>query len=81
MYFTLKFFKIKEKIAVNLGSQHSDCIEKAVELKKEFKNPEDTLLYLTDSLKAGFFIYLFIYLFIFSIRDKNVRNENVRKNG
>ena len=47
-----KFFKIKEDIEVHVGSQYSDCIEKAVGLKKRFENPEDTLPYLTDSLKA-----------------------------
>ena len=47
-----KFFKIKEKIEVYVRSQHSDCVEKAVGLKKLFENPEDTLPYLTDSLKA-----------------------------
>ena len=47
-----KFFKIKEKIEVHVGSQHSDCVEKAVALKKRFENLEGTLPYLTDSLKA-----------------------------
>ena len=32
-----KFFKIKEKIEVHVGSQHLDCIEKAVGLKNNFK--------------------------------------------
>ena len=48
-----KFLKIKEKIEVHVGSQHSDCIEKAVGLKKRFENPEDAFPYLTDSLKAA----------------------------
>ena len=47
-----KFFMIKEKFEVHVGSQHSDCVEKAIRLKKRFENPEDTLPYLTDSLKA-----------------------------
>ena len=32
-----KFFKIKEKIEVHVGSQHLDCIEKAVGLKNDLK--------------------------------------------
>ena len=32
-----KFFKIKEKIEVHVGSQHSDCVEKAVGLKNDLK--------------------------------------------
>ena len=32
-----KFFKIKEKIGVHVGSQYSDCIEKAVGLKNDLK--------------------------------------------
>ena len=32
-----KFFKIKEKIEVHVGSQHSDCAEKAVGLKNNLK--------------------------------------------
>ena len=47
-----KFFKIKEIIEVHVGPQHSDCVEKAVGLKKRLENPEDTLPYLTDSLKT-----------------------------
>ena len=47
-----KFLKIKEKIEVHVGSQHSGCAEKAIGLKKRFENPKDTLPYLTDSLKA-----------------------------
>ena len=31
------FFKIKEKIEVHVGSQHSDCVEKAVGLKNDLK--------------------------------------------
>ena len=41
-----KFLKIKEKIEVHVGSQHSGCAEKAVGLKLR------RLPYLTDSLKA-----------------------------
>ena len=51
-----KFFKQKEKIEVHVGSQHSDCVEKTVGLKKQFENPEDTLPHLTDSLKAENFL-------------------------
>ena len=47
-----KFLKIKVQIEVHVGCQHSDCGEKAIRLKERFENPEDTLPYLTDSLKA-----------------------------
>ena len=39
-------------LKVNVGSQDSDCVEKAVGLKNRFENLEDTLPCLTNSLKA-----------------------------